>query len=412
MKLIQVPEPLSLVGLFVFSTLLPFKAFTQPISAPTPVSPPSHLRPEPGLFRENVRLNLSLTASQNRWFAPNSLSLRVRNGELIGPISLNFSGGCRFIEVPRNGSAGWQPGLPGGSVNTYWLDGFFVPKPFSLVPNMSLPSNRCTANVHVPLRRPTGAIYADRASFPVTLNQLESLEITDTARLRPWLKPYHNLLPISIGCSDDDRDGKLGIRITTGPGGANCQTEFLTTANRRGLDFDGIPDQFPDYNVLPREVFLTAMRWRVEGDLSTCQVCVVADRPCKESPLLTPVLQSQRIRTDPHGYTIKTGTMPINGIYSDPSKLREGNRVLDAIGVTIGYNDEKVFRQYLEQWQSGMSCAAWAPPPGDVIAGAATTLQNLAAGNATPAPQPQPPTLRLVLDSVTFVKPVGLSLRF
>jgi len=108
----------------------------------------------------------------------------------------------------------------------------------------SLLSNGCSLTVQINFKHPNGKTVRVNEVVRLEVRPHQEVKIRDTSRLRNWLRPFH-----SPACISDDSGGQLGVKITTGPLGATCRTDFMTTRNRnRVTDWNS--------NKLPEGVYL------------------------------------------------------------------------------------------------------------------------------------------------------------
>ena len=268
----------------------------------------------------------------------------------------------------------------------------------------SLLNSGCSLRVDINFKRPNGEQIHVSEVVRLDVRPHQQVKIQDTAKLRNWLRPAQ-----STGCVSDDSGGQLGVKITTGPLGATCRTDFMTTRNRnRVTDWNS--------NMLPEGAYLLSLKWRLAGDTGTCQLCPDPRKACR-GPI-------EQLQTALLGYQEDLlGPIVKEGIMSDPRRLGmvssypfyQGeldahNNVVSG-GIAIGTNAEKKWHEFVYTWYSQMSCATWAPPPSNVATTIGSAARGVAGGNA-PGTPPPPPTLRLVLDEAIFLRPQSSRLSF
>jgi hypothetical protein len=312
---------------------------------------------------------------------------------------------CEF--VPRPGSR-WALGdpQPDGTRSLYqtgYLKPFRNASRDGNIPQ-ALVSSGCTLKVGINFKRTNGEQIhvSDVVRFDVRPHQ--EVKIKDTSKMRNWLRPAQ-----SLGCTSDDSGGQLGVKITTGPLGATCRTDFMTTRNRNRItDWNS--------NMLPEGTYLSSLKWRLAGDTGTCRLCPDPRRACRE-----PVQQLQTAlagyQQDLVGPIVKDGSMSDHlrfGIVSSypfsPVDLDANNNVLSR-GIIFGTNSDRKWHEFVYTLYSQMSCAAWTPPPSNVAATIGSAARSIAGGNA-PGATPPPPSLRLVLDEAIFLRPQASRLSF
>jgi hypothetical protein len=268
----------------------------------------------------------------------------------------------------------------------------------------SLLGSGCSLKVDIHFKRPNGEQIhvSDVVRFDVRPHQ--EVKIKDTAKLRNWLRPAQ-----SPGCASDDSGGQLGVKIATGPLGATCRTDFMTTRNRnRVTDWNS--------NMLPEGAYLSSLKWRLAGDTGTCQLCPDPRRACRG-----PVEQLQTAlagyQQDLVGPTVIDGSMSdgkrfgIVSSYPFPTGQLDANNNVVADGIIFGSNSDRKWHEFVYTLYSQMSCSTWAPPPSNVAATVGSAARRVAGGNAPGSPPP-PPSLRLVLDEAVFLRPQSSRLSF
>ena len=226
--------------------------------------------------------------------------------------------------------------------------------------------------------------------------------VTNTARMRNWMKPHE-----SIGCSSDDNNGKLGVRVVTGPAGMTCRADYITPWGRSGSE--------QNFNQLPEGVVPVSAKWTIEGDRNICQLCPDPLQACHGlATVFGPGFPYSEVL---YGSSIREGMVAMNlAIWSVPPITNENVMVPGQI--IVGYNRDKKMHAYMLPMSSQMSCKAWVPPPTEVakdLGGAAKdAFGSLKKGEAPgpPPPPPAAPRLRLVLDEMIFLKPPSVGLPF
>ena len=260
------------------------------------------------------------------------------------------------------------------------------------------------------------------ASAVIRIAPHESVNVTSTARLRAFLKPVS-----SSRCVADDAGDKFGIRITAAPAPQSCRTDFLKPSGSTQYDIVG--------NALGHGAVLTAMQWKLEGDTSRCELCDNPLSPCRG---ITPqAMFAETLGADTlewvyapvrageigngHRYAVLTGPpntrsgalirIDTNGYdYGyDPSTIDYLNRLFAVAGGSeppveraVIARADALWRSWMRPFGIGMACSAWAPPPASTTKSALGQLSQGQLPSAPPAPH-----LRLVLDSVYVLRPVG-----
>ncbi len=254
---------------------------------------------------------------------------------------------------------------------------------------------RCEFDLTANFRSPGGHTFALQKRVAFDVNPHVRVKVSDTARLRAWLKPNQS-------CATDDSGNQLGFRITTGPAGNSCRTDVLTTKNRTP------PTTGPSFNMLPEGVFPIGATWRVDGDRSQCMVCPDARRPCLGPAQVAATAASGfTFEEDLYGPVIAEGHMRSEqmALWSVPPVPANGD-VMTPGQIIIGRNPDRRFHAFMLPWSAGMSCKAWAPTTSNV----SQAIGSAASGQVPSAPAA--PSLRLILDEVIFLRPASVSLSF
>ena len=325
---------------------------------------------------------------------------------------------CQF--VPLSGSLA-SPAVvgPDGTAQAQYT-GAFVHRDMQL-----LQDGTCRLRATVQRRQPN-LTYADEAQYALPLLTImghEEVRITDTARLRDFLRPV-----ASPDCETADQDGKFGQRVSARVRGAGCRTDMLDPRDTRPGMFGA-----PTMNILKDGVIVHRLSWRLEGDQNVCGLCDNPLGPCRNpvqqaAVVLANVLVPMRWLYAP----LRTGTMHVMSggwfaLLGGPPKMQRATPVrvdtrtddydttfTDAISRMLLENQDggpEVIGEGTGRWHSWMrpfstrlDCRPWAPSPGAVgsaIGGALT-------GGGRPQ-APPPPPLRLVLDEIVFWRPQGRS---
>ena len=319
--------------------------------------------------------------------------------------------GCRFDGLERTATA-----MPEGGLAQLGYVGWFIPRRGG----SETRTGDCRLLLDVSRRSLGGPWSAPERveATPLVITPHARILISETVRMRAWLKPH-----LSAACRDDDADGKLGVRVNAGQAGGDCRADFLTARNRTGED--------RNFNVLPEAVIVRAVTWRVEGDRAFCTLCAdPTGIPCR-GPAPPSVLVPYQ--EDLMGPAVREGTetQGLGGareyaIFTGPPFTPRGAAVVEPnAGVTIGHNEQGIWRSYALSAASRIACDAWFPPPATLARSIDTAVQNainrvinaligafLGTQPAPLTPMPAAPSMRLVLDSWEFLRPQATVLPF
>lgn len=372
------------------------------------------------------------TAPAKRWWLrlPLEIALPVEGVGAVRATIVGFDNttvpgvvGCRFDGPGKTASAN-----PDRGVARLIFFGWLIPRPRSAMTMLGAVtrSGDCHFKLAVARQQPDGRWGQDEAvdapAFEVAPHV--RVVISETARMRQWLKPMHG-----PGCADDDREGKLAMRISTGAAGNDCRIDFLTAGNRnRNSDWN--------FNAIPEGVISGKVDWRTSGSSGVCALCDRVDgSACRGVGVPPNVI----FPVDLIGPTIQEGG--IGGeeaamFVGPPGVPVHGNVVEPQAGVIIATNERGIWRSYGFTQYARMSCNSWAPSPAEVERTTREWYQDAAdridafgheltdpllpkgkgkgkGGPAkVPGPPPPPPTpsLWLVLHSWEFFKPAGTTL--
>lgn len=328
--------------------------------------------------------------------------------------------GCFF-----NGSTTVVPAVidPDGTA-TATFTGFWFPGQRASVTR----DGYCRIEVRIRRMQPNTS-YREEArivSNVVRIAAHEGVSVTDTARMRTFLKPV-----ASPKCTADDGAGKFGIRITAGATPQACRTDFLRRTEGASRDAP------PSGNALGRGIILAGMVWKLEGDANRCELCRNPLSPCRGvTPQATfaesigaevvqwvyapvvpgeigngyrfavftgpPALDSGAlIRVDTRDYDYDTSHLDyLDRLFS----VAVGNPPAHAAAV-IGQADMN-WRSWMRPFGIGLACSAWTPPrPSEATKNIRGAIGQIAQGQAPTLPPA--PYLRLVLDELYVLRPVG-----
>jgi hypothetical protein len=327
---------------------------------------------------------------RGEWYRVGSIAIVLTEGDgsVVGDVALSrgANSSCSFRILP-----GSDPKALTGRL-------FFEPTGVSAT-DEEASMTRCKVQATIPLQRASGERYTVTGTFTIPLRPHQLVRITDTARLRNWLKPLEGL-----GCTADDANGKLGERITAGPAGSNCRADFMVTSNRNAAV------DWSRFNALPEGTLVRRMTWKLEGDKTQCQLCSDPRTPCRE-PIQTLARTLQTFRTELIGPIVQEGDTQGVTTHWDPVRNQTPD-VMTANQVIIAKSYEPRYREYMNELYSEMSCSPWAPPPNAVGGAVGSAVGQVAQGQAPSNNLPSAPRLRLVLDAMEFIKPPSVALPF
>lgn len=324
---------------------------------------------------------------------------------------------CRFTTA--DGQQAGPAVIAEDGTATLQLTGVFQP----LRPSGVTTGSICRLEVVV-LRRQPNLAYREEARIPlpeIPVAAHETVTVTETARLRGFLRPV-----TSVDCEGADLEGRFGLRVTAGAVSKGCRTDFLYPRDPRPGMFGA-----PTMNELPHGVILQRMSWRIEGSQQACELCINPLAPCRGAGQIPAMLVDPLVPLNWVYAPLRPADMAAMpgqafAVFGGPPLIARNEAVrvdtrtetydtslpdyLDRI-LGAGQNDlsgSDVIGQGDGRWRSWMrpfavrlQCSAWAPPPADVARSAAGALRG--AGLQAPSP----PSLRLVLDSITFLRPAG-----
>lgn len=191
--------------------------------------------------------------------------------------------------------------------------------------------------------RPVGGTWQEaRDTRSITVRGHESVTVSNTASLQDWLDPVGD-----IGLGDclngiKSHNGKLAFEVKATPLGADCPYAVLSTRNH---------DRYAErnFNVLPEGVMLWNVKWRVETHGSGCCLGVSKNQSCAPLPTPPSIYTFDNAGSDMHPNTVR------HSVFTNKENM------MTEAGIIIGWNPEKVWRSAVMEMYGRLSCPAVNP---------------------------------------------------